>query len=165
MDHNKSTTIAAQGDADMPAAQDLIAGEALQKILQQFHHVCQSLDLAQDHEIDATTASFARLLLKINTAQRRVMADDSTIFGDPAWNIMLDLFVSQHNGRGVTVGDACIASGAPTTTGLRYIERLVSIGLIERHCARHDARVKELRLTEAGFVKMTAMLSAGSGTH
>lgn len=160
MQQNKITTI-----ADHPnAAPDMVAGEALQKILQQFHDVCQTLDFPQANEPDTSAATFARLLLKINRAQCRVMGDDAGIFGDPAWNIMLDLYVSQHDARGVTVGDACIASGAPTTTGLRYIERLVSMRLIERHNGRHDARVKELRLTEMGLAKMSAMLAAGVAT-
>jgi hypothetical protein len=35
------------------------------------------------------------------------------LFKDPAWDILLDLYVARADGRGISVSSACIASGAP----------------------------------------------------
>ena len=61
-------------------------------------------------------------------------------FADPAWDLLLDLFVSELEGEQVAVSSACIATGVPTTTALRCINRLVKAGLLIRTIDPDDAR-------------------------
>jgi hypothetical protein len=90
------------------------------------------------------------------------------LFGEPAWDMLLDLFVQQSQGRRVSITSLCIASAAPQTTALRYITLMEAAGLITRaHCAS-DQRVVWLTIVprvfsrlgtylEDGFARMTAV--------
>ncbi len=46
------------------------------------------------------------------------------LFADPAWDMLLDLALSEASGRRISVTSLCIASGVPTTTALRRLDDL-----------------------------------------
>jgi len=78
------------------------------------------------------------------------------LFGEPAWDMLLDLFVQQSQGRRVSVTSLCIASAAPQTTALRYITLMEAAGLITRaHCAS-DQRVVWLTIVPRVFSRLGA---------
>ncbi|WP_051683439.1 MarR family transcriptional regulator [Sphingomonas sp. UNC305MFCol5.2] len=54
------------------------------------------------------------------------------VFRDPAWDMLLDLVVAADERRAVSVSGLCHASGVPTTTALRHVERLETLGLLTR---------------------------------
>lgn len=72
------------------------------------------------------------------------------LFADPAWDILLDLFVAEQRGVRISVTSACIASMVPTSTALRWIGLLQRSGLIVRERDRSDRRVAHVRLTPEG---------------
>lgn len=82
------------------------------------------------------------------------------LFGEPGWNILLDLFECTLRGRPVSVSDASVASQAPPTTGLRWVQRLEELGLLERHRSPSDARVNYLTLTEHAQRQLRAYFNA-----
>jgi len=91
--------------------------------------------------------------------QRRLRTaafDRSDIFGEPAWDILLDLYVSQANGAKVPVSSACIASSVPPTTGLRWLGILCEQGLAMRKHDPQDQRRVLVRLTDHGLKCMDA---------
>lgn len=65
-------------------------------------------------------------------------ADD--LFGEPAWDILLDLFIAAKERRSVSVTSACIGSAVPSTTALRWITILEKHGLLVREADPGDAR-------------------------
>lgn len=72
------------------------------------------------------------------------------LFADPAWDILLDLYVKNGRSEDVSVTQACSAAVVPVTTALRYITVLADRGLIERSKNPDDGRSYLLRLsTEA----------------
>ena len=75
-------------------------------------------------------AEAASRYLKLRS-QRDAIAGPS-LLSDPAWDMLLDLFVGHITGRDVSVTSACLASRRPATTSLRYIERMAKQGLIRR---------------------------------
>lgn len=83
---------------------------------------------------------------------------DADLFAEPAWDILLDLFISGSLGRSVSVTSACIASGSPSTTALRWLRLLETRGLIDRRPSLKDRRTFWLSLSERGHRKMTAFL-------
>jgi DNA-binding MarR family transcriptional regulator len=100
--------------------------------------------------------SYARLLL---AAQRkRADALGGVPLGEPAWEILLDLFVQDAEGRAVSVSSACGASGAPPTTGLRYVTYLVEQGHIVRQPDPNDARRTLVRLSEGMRTTLASLL-------
>ena len=71
---------------------------------------------------------------------RRNEALGMPVFRDPAWDMLLDLLVAAEEGRRVSVTSLCHASGVPTTTALRHVERLDELGLIDRTADPIDRR-------------------------
>lgn len=69
------------------------------------------------------------------------------IFSDPAWDIILDLYIHNSKNQDVSVTSVCSASMVPITTALRYITVLSERGLIERSKNPKDGRSYLLRLT------------------
>lgn len=95
--------------------------------------------------------------------RRRAAYWPEELFGEPVWDIMLDLYVRAYEGRDVSVTSACLASGVPQTTALRWVTLLEERGLVERHDAKHDLRVHYLRLTLDGARRIQHFLrDAGS---
>ncbi len=73
---------------------------------------------------------YVRRIIRQRQARSRFF--DSDLFGDPAWDMLLDLTAARGEGKPVSVTSLCIAAGVPATTALRWIKQLVEIGLFER---------------------------------
>ena len=72
------------------------------------------------------------------------------LFGEPVWDILLDLYVRGASNQPTSVTSACIASGVPATTALRYIRLLERQGLVARRADAADARRNFLELSPRG---------------
>ncbi|WP_233996698.1 MarR family winged helix-turn-helix transcriptional regulator [Porphyrobacter sp. CACIAM 03H1] len=82
------------------------------------------------------------------------------LFGEPAWDILLDLYIAQGEGKQVSVSSACIGSAAPATTGLRWLSVLADQGLVVRENDPEDHRRVLVRLTGAGLTAMDRFFEA-----
>lgn len=78
------------------------------------------------------------------------------LFGEPAWDLLLDLFINANEGKRVPVTSACIGAAVPTTTALRWLSILESRGLVEREADSSDARRIFVRLSPIAQSAMTA---------
>ena len=78
----------------------------------------------------------------------------------PAWDMMLDLYKARAQGKQVSVTSACIGGGCPPTTGLRWLQALENMQLIERIPDPKDRRRIVISLTEGGKVKVDTALAA-----
>lgn len=85
---------------------------------------------------------------------------DPDFFCDPAWDMLLDLFLQQALGRRVCVSSLCIASCAPSSTALRWIRALEEADLLERSRDPTDGRRVFVRLTASGYAKIAGYLAA-----
>lgn len=70
------------------------------------------------------------------------------VFREPAWDVMLDLYCARLTGKEVSMMDACIAAGVPSTTGLRYVRRLLASKLVTRRRDVKDRRRSWVALTD-----------------
>lgn len=75
---------------------------------------------------------------------------NADLFVEPAWPMMLDLYVARVEVRSISVSSLCYAGRCPPTTALRHITMLTERGLIERVPDPADRRRVNLRLTDAG---------------
>lgn len=90
------------------------------------------------------------------------------VFGDgqflnPAWNILLELFIAGEEGRNVTIKSACVAASVPQSTALRHIAYLIDIRLATRTQHPSDARSAYLKLSDRGRTRMVAFLTLSEG--
>ncbi len=86
--------------------------------------------------------------------RRTAIFDNDELFGEPAWDILLDLYIANVENKSVSVSSACIGSAAPPTTGLRWLGVLSEQGLIAREHDPEDQRRVLVRLTEKGLTAM-----------
>ncbi|BCI69494.1 hypothetical protein SUS17_112 [Sphingomonas sp. S17] len=73
------------------------------------------------------------------------------MLSDPAWDLMIDMFVTEAKGKRLSVTSASAATRAAPTTGLRWINRLVDDGLVTRICDPSDRRRSFLALSDASW--------------
>jgi DNA-binding MarR family transcriptional regulator len=110
------------------------------------------------HEIDDRyLISLAKSLYLSRRLRERYL--DAELFGEPAWDMLLDLFVQAAEGKRTAVTSLCAASGVPPSTALRWITTLQDAGLILREEAEHDRRVAYLKLSARGFAAVRQYLA------
>jgi hypothetical protein len=111
----------------------------------------------------ADTVDLADIIYsEIKRRSMRHLYLSNTIFGEPAWDIVIDLFLSHLMHKNISVSSACLASNVPPTTALRHIVRLESRGMIMRVGDETDQRRVWLKLTPETFeaIKQWALQSA-----
>lgn len=86
----------------------------------------------------AQLTGFIRDLLRKEMKRREIGGGE--LFGDPTWAMLLDLLLAKIEHRRVSVSSACIASGAPMSTALRLVRRLVDEGVLCRLPDEQDRR-------------------------
>ena len=80
------------------------------------------------------------------------------LLGEPAWDILLDLFINRRRGQRISVTSACTASQVPPTTALRWIAMLVELGLVFREEDQTDKRRAFVSLSGQGEHTVTRLL-------
>ncbi|WP_375196073.1 MarR family transcriptional regulator [Sphingobium sp.] len=99
---------------------------------------------------------FARRLLA--QRRRRDQMFGADLFGEPIWDMYLDLFANAVEDRPVSISSLCIASGAPTTTALRQIGMLVDRGLLLRRQDSTDGRRVLIELSPTLYDQLGRLL-------
>ncbi|HEX8643743.1 MAG TPA: winged helix DNA-binding protein [Allosphingosinicella sp.] len=105
----------------------------------------QDIDRERVRAISVSAATVRHLI-----ALRRLRGEylPTQLFADPAWDMLLDLYVAQLEGRRVSVSSLCVASQVPATTALRWIKVLEERQLIVRHADPEDGRRVFLMITD-----------------
>jgi hypothetical protein len=103
-----------------------------------------------------TRIEFAAMARQAYATRRKRTAifGNPELFGEPAWDILLDLYIAQSEGKPVSVSSACIGSASPPTTGLRWLGVLAEHGLVVREQDCDDQRRVLVRLTDRGIDAM-----------
>lgn len=103
-------------------------------------------------------AEVARTAYRDRRRRANIFADP-TLFGEPAWDILLDLFIAAKERKRLPVTSACIGAAVPATTALRWLTVLEEKGLIVRENDSSDARRVFVRLSSEGYEKMVAFFA------
>lgn len=82
------------------------------------------------------------------------------LFGEPAWDMLLDLALARIEGKRVAVSSLCIAAAVPATTALRWIAALCEEKLFERHADPADRRRVFIALSDKAATGMARYLAA-----
>lgn len=108
----------------------------------------------------ATYAAFAGILLASHRQMSRHLPAD--LFGDPARALLLELFIAAETRAATPVGVACLATGVPQSTAMRWVETLKAKGLIHTTADETDRRRTLVRLTEPAHAALAAYLRSVS---
>lgn len=135
-----------------PTAEDLAAIEdALAKIRDRV------IEQEADTEIVITSTEL-RQAIKARRLRDRFIA--AGLFEEPAWDMLLHLFASQLEHRRVSVTALTSASYVAPTTALRWIGKMLELGLVQRQPDMYDRRRSFIELTEAGSLAMRRYIAA-----
>ncbi|WP_421848432.1 winged helix DNA-binding protein [Novosphingobium sp.] len=106
--------------------------------------------------------AFARETYAIRRRRDRHLPGD--LFGEPTWDILLDLYVATRENRSVPTTSACIGANVPPTTALRWLRILEARELVEREEDDRDGRRTFVRLSARGLAAMDDYLHVALAT-
>lgn len=116
--------------------------------------------IGQEAPPAATTTPLhrARALIEQRRLRRRFLPEE--LFHEPAWDMLLALYVALHDQRVMNVKTLVSSADAPVTTSQRWIEHLAKLGLVRRVVDPVDRRRIEVSLSDDGRRAIEAYLVA-----
>lgn len=110
--------------------------------------------------IERNSLELAKVAIRSrDNAKRRKRHISPEFFGEPAWEMLLELFIQFSGQADVSTKSLCLVSGVSDTTSLRLLDRLADVSLIERTQSLIDKRVTLVRLTRQGVVAVGSILA------
>lgn len=126
----------------------------------EFFHLQRQLDDLKERfrSVPSTTGRVTEQTVKRIVAARRKREKifGANLFADPAWDILLDLYAAHLGQRRISITDLCSGARVPTTTALRWLDRLSSDELVERRPDPCDKRRIWIELSAAGVAAMAS---------
>ena len=107
---------------------------------------------------DADLVARAELILAERRQRRHFLPAE--LFHEPAWDMLLALFVSRDERQPMNIKALVSMSDAPVTTSQRWIEHLHKLKLIDRVIDPADRRRVEISLSYGGDQAMRSYLRA-----
>lgn len=122
-----------------------------------------AVDLATRRDRAAGIVPISPVLLARARQARRLRATMSAflpqdLLVDPAWDMMIDLFIAAATGERLHVKDLILMSGESAASAMRRINRLQEAALLARDPDPTDHRRVHVGLTARGQSAMAAML-------
>jgi DNA-binding MarR family transcriptional regulator len=107
--------------------------------------------MAEHKQSPFVAASHAAAVTRIIEARRRrTRLFSADLFADPAWDIMLELFLADLEGRITAISELGYKTEVPLTTSLRWIDKLQADGWAKRTPDPLDHRRVFVELSPAG---------------
>jgi hypothetical protein len=103
-------------------------------------------------------ARTVRQLIANRQARNRFF--DADLFGDPAWDMLLDLTAAHGEGARVSVTSLCIAAGVPATTALRWLTQMVESGIFVRVPDPSDKRRAFIAMSDKALTAMSGYFAS-----
>ena len=104
-----------------------------------------------------STSEIARAILVDRKRRSRIFNEG--MFGEPAWELLLNLYVMDQDGPRLTIGRLIESSDLPQTTALRWLQYLQDQDLIVRREHPGDARTSFVSLTNKAREALDLYLS------
>ena len=104
------------------------------------------------------TAAEVRQLIRARLLRDQFFGD--SLFEDPAWDMLLDLYAADLEQGRVSVSSLCIAAAVAPTTALRWIGRMTDAGLFERQPDPFDRRRAYMALSVQAMGGMHSYFTA-----
>src|SRR3546814_12431171 len=62
---------------------------------------------------------------------RRQLIGAEELFGEPAWEMLIDLFIHEGEGKPLSISDLFVTSTIPMSSALRLVQKLCNTGLVD----------------------------------
>ncbi|GAM07267.1 hypothetical protein MBENS4_4263 [Novosphingobium sp. MBES04] len=120
------------------------------------------LEVQEEAGANAPATPKSRLEAVANLYRVRRLRDEilgKDLFGEPTWDILLDLYAMHQQGRECSVKSVCIASAVAPTTALRWFNVLLRKGLLTRLDDPRDGRRSIVHISEKGLRAMDKVVA------
>ena len=150
---------------DEPEDRDIdirhLAGQ-LQNVLDQLTRGTSASNSAAPEvtKIAQSGLDISRLQEIVRFRRRRDEVLGAALFGEPVWEMLLDLLIARLLNKRVSVSSLCIASHAPESTALRHIHRMIDAGLVDKVDDPSDGRRSLIMLSREGYRKLGELFGA-----
>lgn len=101
----------------------------------------------------------AKHLHRLRRERDEVFGEDASLFGEPAWEILLKLYIAFGERKRLMRTEASMIEFIPQSTGLRTLSELEARGLVRSEQASGDRRIGLASLSELGVTLMEGCLS------
>lgn len=108
-------------------------------------------------KFETTLSAYAKHVQRMRSDARAFLPAD--LFGDPAFDMLLDLFIAREENYQLSITSVVTAGHTPATTGLRWLTKIEKYGLVSREPDPFDARRSYIMLNETGHSIMKEWLS------
>jgi DNA-binding MarR family transcriptional regulator len=125
--------------------------EAVNQVLRQTIARVRALTAVISGEIGGLRAVAERLY---DERRRRDARFPPGLFGEPAWDLLLALFVAYEDGRDLTLPEAYQAAQIDPAEGPALVEKLTAAGLVTERRTRQDRRKVGLGLTDLAIDRL-----------
>lgn len=89
-----------------------------------------------------------RAAAMVESRERRKKFFNASMFGEPAWDVLLALYLAEASGVRTNVNTLTLSAGVAPTTALRWIDYLENQQLVRREKHPTDARASIVRITD-----------------
>jgi DNA-binding MarR family transcriptional regulator len=100
----------------------------------------------------------------IRARQSRTILFRGILFADPAWDMMLELYLAALEARRLAISELGIKANVPLTTSLRWIETLEEGGWVRRVPDEYDRRRFFIELSDRGAMTMAVWVRLAQPT-
>jgi DNA-binding MarR family transcriptional regulator len=94
----------------------------------------------------------------VHARRKRTQLFGATLFADPAWDMMLELYLATLEGRRLATSEVGNRANVPMTTSLRWIDSLETYGWVRRVPDARDHRRHFIELSGRGLETMSVWL-------
>lgn len=110
------------------------------------------------HARDTGVADQRRVRAILVARRTREVSFDADLFADPAWDILLELYLARLGQFDLSVTSLCMGSAVPQTTALRWINEMEKRGLLLRRRDPTDGRRIFVSLSKEATQQMAKLL-------
>ncbi|WP_326915222.1 JAB domain-containing protein [Sphingopyxis chilensis] len=108
-----------------------------------------------DHILGNAKATLRRRIL------RRQLLGWEELFGEPAWDMLLELFIHECEERALSMSSLCTAAAIPESSAMRLAQRLCDAGLLVRLPDPEDGRRSFMKLAPDVAHQLRAYFAEG----
>lgn len=138
--------------------------DQLEKLEQELDALKKALPGVSSSSQEERHAEYAGLraraaVMRILTLRRaRATYLGADLFGEPAWDLLLQLYLAELDHVRLSVSNACSRVEVPDSTALRWVTKLIDNGLVRRYDDQFDQRRSFLALTDRGTAAMKGLI-------
>lgn len=111
-------------------------------------------------DAEANILGNAKATLRRRLLRRQLLGSEE-LFGEPAWDMLLDLFVHECEGKPLSMSSLCTAAAIPESSAMRLAQRLCDAGLLVRLPDPADGRRSFMKLAPEVAHRLRAYFAEG----